>query len=83
MCMLLIQVYKALLDGFKPVAVKFLHPASCAIDESNTAKFTKEIELLRACRDKNVVDFHGAWIQKVQRPALTDTISAVAVDLLF
>ena len=58
------QVYKGELDG-KPVAIKFLHPATCPIDPRNTARFMAEVDLMRACRDRNVVDFIGAWVQQV------------------
>lgn len=60
------QVYKGLLDGFKPVAVKFLHPAACLAAVSDTKRFMAEVDLLRACRDNNIVDFKGAWAQQVQ-----------------
>ncbi|KAK9790571.1 hypothetical protein WJX73_000459 [Symbiochloris irregularis] len=57
-------VYEGVLDGFKPVAVKLLHPASRPINHHTTARFMGEVDLLRACRDRNVVDFKGAWVQR-------------------
>ncbi|KAK9792469.1 hypothetical protein WJX73_010351 [Symbiochloris irregularis] len=57
-------VYKGIIDGFKPVAIKFLHPATCPIDAANTARFMAEVNLMRACRDRNIVNFIGAWVQQ-------------------
>ncbi|KAK9792052.1 hypothetical protein WJX73_007208 [Symbiochloris irregularis] len=61
-------VYKGQLDGYKPVAIKFLHTAAFDIDpsklESNAGRFLQEVDLLRACRDNNVVEFLGAWVQQ-------------------
>ncbi|KAK9791186.1 hypothetical protein WJX73_002593 [Symbiochloris irregularis] len=57
-------VYEGMLDGFKPVAIKFLHPATRPIDTHTTLRFMQEVDLLRACRDRNVVDFKGAWVQQ-------------------
>ena len=59
------QVYAGVLDGFKPVACKFLHPATRPIDFHATVMFMGEVDLLRACRDRNVVEFKGAWVQQV------------------
>ncbi|KAK9810869.1 hypothetical protein WJX73_003641 [Symbiochloris irregularis] len=50
-------VYKGQLDGYKPVAIKFTDP-------SQTDRFIKEVDLLRACRDKNIVECKGAWVQQ-------------------
>ncbi|KAK9812013.1 hypothetical protein WJX73_008959 [Symbiochloris irregularis] len=80
-------VYEGILDGFKPVAIKFLHPGNRPIHLSTRARFMGEVDLLRACRDKNVVDFKGAWVQ--QDPDLvymvtelmeTDLMRAIAED---
>ncbi|KAK9812471.1 hypothetical protein WJX73_002627 [Symbiochloris irregularis] len=57
-------VYKGVLDGFKPVAIKFLHPATCPATSSHTARFMEEVNLLRACKDRNVVELKGAWAQQ-------------------
>ncbi|KAK9792460.1 hypothetical protein WJX73_004921 [Symbiochloris irregularis] len=35
-------VYEGILDGFKPVAIKFLHPATCPKASSHTARFMEE-----------------------------------------
>ncbi|KAK9810932.1 hypothetical protein WJX73_009407 [Symbiochloris irregularis] len=78
-------VFKAKME-FKLVAVKFLHPAISAINASHTARFIREIELLRACRDKHVVDFLGAWVQQdlvymVLELMETDLLKAIAADV--
>ena len=61
-----VQVYKAELDGYKEVAVKFLIPSSHAGDARSMKKFADEIGIMRACRDGNVVGFIGAWLQTVR-----------------
>ncbi|KAK9792045.1 hypothetical protein WJX73_002538 [Symbiochloris irregularis] len=78
-------VYKGQLDGFKPVAIKFLHPVTCAVDLKTTDAFMAEVDVLRACRNKNVVDFRGAWIQEnlvymVLELMETDLLKAIADD---
>ncbi|KAK9792455.1 hypothetical protein WJX73_002783 [Symbiochloris irregularis] len=56
-------VYKGELDRFKPVAIKFLYSGACNAAASH-AHFLGEISLLRACKDRNVVELKGAWAQQ-------------------
>lgn len=58
------QVYKARLDGMSDVAIKIMQPES-AHQLDHKRKFYKEIEILRACRDRHVVGFVGAFVDEV------------------
>lgn len=48
------------------MAIKFLHQPICCTDAATKAKFMKEVDLLKACRSRNVVEFLGAWVQEVR-----------------
>lgn len=68
------QVYKCLLDDAKIVAIKVLQADGdlpTGISEAQLAQFECEINIMRACRFDNIVDFLGACVQPVQ-PLLTD-----------
>jgi hypothetical protein len=52
------QVYKAVLDGTQPVAVKKLLRSDGALD----AKFLREIAILKECHSTQVVQFLGACL---------------------
>ena len=60
-----LQVYKATLGGVQTVAVKvFTDQASTeAASASKSEEFQREIAILKACRDKNIVTFIGASLQ--------------------
>ena len=53
------QVYKGQL-GFRPVAVKVV----TSMSKESQRGFVREIALLRACHDPNIVMFLGASIQQ-------------------
>ena len=49
------------LDNDKTVAVKFLF----GTDLPTMKQFAAEVDIMRACRDDNIVGFLGAWMQQV------------------
>uniref|UniRef100_A0A1D2A5N4 Protein kinase domain-containing protein n=2 Tax=Auxenochlorella protothecoides TaxID=3075 RepID=A0A1D2A5N4_AUXPR len=53
-------VYKALRNGVQPVAVKMLSAVSGDVRQAALEDFRKEISILKACRDLNIVQFVGA-----------------------
>jgi hypothetical protein len=56
-------VYKALRNRVQPVAVKELHTgASGGLQKMSVDAFKNEIAILRHCRDRNVVQFLGAYM---------------------
>eukprot|EP00887_Chlorella_sp_A99_P007439 scaffold2.g7439.t1 len=55
-------VYKAVRNGVQTVAVKVLSTSEDA-GRMDDGEFTREIALLRACRDANVLQFAGAYIK--------------------
>ncbi|GAB4815065.1 hypothetical protein N2152v2_002111 [Parachlorella kessleri] len=61
------QVYKAFLYGVHPVAVKVFQPEASKIlqahAEVTAEEFWKEINILRTCRHRNIVQFQGACSQ--------------------
>lgn len=59
------QVYKARLDGLVDVAVKFIKPTPRRSGREQAERFNTEISILRACRDRNIVNFVGAFIYEV------------------
>ena len=62
----LCQVFKAELDKVKTVAVKFL----AGQDLPTIRQFAAEVDMMRACRDNNIVSFCGAWLQQVSFPPI-------------
>ncbi|KAI7838603.1 hypothetical protein COHA_007611 [Chlorella ohadii] len=66
------KVYKALRHGAQPVAVKVLAAVGEARYQSQEEAFVREIALLRACRDPNVVAFLGACIQSDRTMLVTE-----------
>ena len=56
-----LQVYKGQL-GYRPVAVKVVN----SVNQESQRDFVREIALLRACHDPNIVMFLGASIQQGQ-----------------
>lgn len=60
---MVLQVYKARLDGISDVAVKFLN--SQAQNAKARDAFEKEVAILGACRNQNVVMFLGAFQHQV------------------
>ncbi|PRW39362.1 serine threonine- kinase [Chlorella sorokiniana] len=65
------KVYKALRHGAQPVAVKVLAAVGDRYQSQEEA-FVREIALLRACRDPNVVAFLGACIQTDRTMLVTE-----------
>lgn len=63
------QVYKGVLDDVREVAIKFLCDAAYT-DELTVSRFAAEVQVLKACRDPNVVNCLGAWLQKVPAPLI-------------
>ncbi|KAL4419698.1 hypothetical protein ABPG75_006796 [Micractinium tetrahymenae] len=58
-------VYKAMRNGVQPVAVKVLGTANVRVSSDvvkavSNADLMKEISILRACRDTNILQFQGA-----------------------
>ncbi|KAK2080725.1 hypothetical protein QBZ16_000579 [Prototheca wickerhamii] len=53
-------VFKALRNGVQPVAVKVVSPTSGDMRSTAIEDFTREISILKACRDVNIVQFVGA-----------------------
>ena len=80
----MVQVFKAELDNVKTVAVKFLSGR----DLPTMKQFAEEVDIMRACRDDNVVSFLGAWLQPETLYMCTefcphgDLYRALADDLL-
>ena len=58
------QVFKALQDDVRLVAVKLLNTGGTG-NASQTQMFWREIEQLADCRDSNVLQFYGAAINDV------------------
>lgn len=61
---LAVQVYKALHNGVKPVAVKI-----CINSDEHARQnqaFWREIELIASCRDRNILQFYGACMKGVR-----------------
>ena len=59
-------VFKAVLDDVNDVAVKRLSAAVVSQAEAvQLAKFKEEIQLMAACRHRNVVQFFGASLNTV------------------
>lgn len=56
------QVYKAVLDGVVDVAVKCLKP-EMANSASAAKRFDQEINVMRACRNSQIVGFIGYWAE--------------------
>lgn len=61
-----VQVYKARLDGISNVAVKILKPEGHT-NAQLRENFRKEISILSACRDPNIVLFLGAFQMPVSQ----------------
>ncbi|EFN54023.1 hypothetical protein CHLNCDRAFT_136066 [Chlorella variabilis] len=57
------RVYKALRHSAQPVAVKVLAAVAEATRYQSQEDFKREIAILRACRDPNIVAFLGASLQ--------------------
>lgn len=57
-----LQVFKALLNGVEPVALKILGSRDAQPDPEVQVRATRELELLRDCRNPNIVQFLGASI---------------------
>lgn len=59
-----LQVYKATLDATSgagnEVAVKVLQP-----EAGEMQRFEEEVSIMRACQDKRIVEFYGAFISQV------------------
>ncbi|GAB4814550.1 hypothetical protein N2152v2_001596 [Parachlorella kessleri] len=64
-------VFKALRIGVQPVAVKVLL-ASSDLRQMAMAEFRKEIAILKACRDVNIVQFVGAHISSDKTMLVTE-----------
>ena len=60
------QVYKARLDDVRDVAVKLLNPGTADADLT-LQKFVREVNIMRACCDRNIVSLLGAWARHVSR----------------
>lgn len=56
-------VFKALLDDVNEVAIKRLNASALANADVQLVKFREEIELMAACRHKNLVQFLGASME--------------------
>ena len=59
------SVYKARLDKIQDVAVKVLNSQAADRDSNSMTKFVSEIEILKACRHANIVQFVGAFASEV------------------
>ncbi|KAK9786694.1 hypothetical protein WJX73_003661 [Symbiochloris irregularis] len=57
-------VYKAVLDGYEDVAVKFVPPNAMTSAEQQGINVQSEISIMRACRHHNIVGFFGAWLDE-------------------
>lgn len=57
-------MFKGKLDEVNDVAIKFLNP-DIADKTSSIYQFSREIDIMRACRAVNIVSFMGAWVQQV------------------
>jgi hypothetical protein len=62
------EVYKAMLKGVNPVAVKVLR------DQSYTSRdeFSKEVALLKALHNSNIVQFQGACVEEDKMLLITE-----------
>ena len=58
------SVYKAVLDDVMEVAVKFLNSDGVDGVATNMRQFASEVDIMRACRNNNVVNFLGAWLDQ-------------------
>lgn len=69
------RVYKALRNGVQPVAVKILKVSG---DKKNfsTSDFKREIAILKACRDGNIVQFQGAHVGEQETMLVTEYMEA-------
>ena len=58
-------MYKATIGGVQTVAVKVFtdQVSTTAASASRKEEFQREIAILKACRDKNIVTFIGASLQ--------------------
>ncbi|KAL4437441.1 hypothetical protein ABPG75_004580 [Micractinium tetrahymenae] len=65
------KVYKALRHGVQPVAVKVLLTA-LDMRQMAMAEFRREVAILRACRDVNIVQFIGAHLGPDQTMLVTE-----------
>ena len=73
--MLVVQVYKAVLDDVREVAVKYLNLDDCGSQASKQQRqqqyrqqFAAEVDIMNACRGhRNICSFIGAWLGEVGR----------------
>ena len=73
----MVQVFKAELDKVKTVAVKF-HSGQ---DLPTMKQFAVEVDIMRACRDDNIVTFLGAWLQQVSALLIIRTALSASIAL--
>ena len=66
------RVYKALRNGVQPVAVKKLQISGERQLTVAERDFIREIALLRACRDANIVQFQGAYLSPEETLLITE-----------
>ena len=66
------QVYKAMHNAVEPVALKLLGSRDEELIPDTQARATRELELLRDCRNPHIVQFLGASIIDRQIAIITE-----------